>query len=430
MEFLLPVGDGVAERREPFIAPPGSEADQAAHRSSVQSDFIAAARRAAQTPAAEADAQSAEAARHAGQAQEKPQGAAVVNFSALIQDRKRPLLLGIGAVMLLIGAYQIARMEGQGGLTLGPSLRQQEAKAPAKAVRPALSPEKRLASNSASSPAVAQRPTKELPSGAAPAASVARPVVAQQNIDPTPTGTIEAPPLSPGDALATIERLAVEGNPAAQYEMGARLVEGRGAARDAKAAAHWFEKAGEMGLALAQYRLGSMYERGVGVARDYARARQWYERAAESGNARAMHNVAVLLAEGGDGKPDYAAAAEWFRRAAEYGIRDSQFNLGILYARGLGISRDLQQSYVWFSAAADQGDEDAAKKRDEIGARLDSKELAAAKALAAAFRAKIPTSEANDAPALRTGGGEGAREQTPVKPAPKSPSGKPRVSQL
>jgi localization factor PodJL len=289
-----------------------------------------------------------------------------------------------------------------------------------------VSPEKRLASNSASSP-VAQRPTKELPSGAA---SVARPVVAQQNIDPTPTGTIEAPPLSPGDALATIERLAVEGNPAAQYEMGARLVEGRGAARDAKAAAHWFQKAAEMGLALAQYRLGSMYERGVGVARDYARARLWYERAAESGNARAMHNVAVLLAEGGDGKPDYAAAAEWFRRAAEYGIRDSQFNLGILYARGLGIGRDLQQSYVWFSAAADQGDEDAAKKRDEIGARLDSKELAAAKALAAAFRAKTPTSEANDAAALRTGGGEGAREQAPLKPTPKSPSGKPRVSQL
>ncbi|MCQ4189473.1 peptidoglycan-binding protein [Methylocystis suflitae] len=431
MEFLLPVGE-VVERREPFIAPPGSEADQAAHRSSIQSDFIAAARRAAQTPSAEADAQSAEAARQAGEAQEKPQGAAVVKLSALIQDRKRPLLLSLAAVLLLIGAYHIARMEGQGGLTVGPSPRQQEAKAPAKAVRPALSPEKRLAANSASSPAVAARPATpgpvlNEPPSAAPSAPAERPL-AQRNIDPTPTGTIEAPALSPGDALARIERLAVEGNPAAQYEMGARLVEGRGAARDAKAAAHWFEKAAEMGLALAQYRLGSMYERGVGVGRDYARARLWYERAAESGNARAMHNVAVLLAEGGDGKPDYAAAAEWFRRAAEYGIRDSQFNLAILYARGLGISRDLQQSYAWFSAAADQGDDDAAKKRDEIGARLDSKELAAAKALAAAFRAKTPTSEANDAPALRTGGGEGAREQTPVKPAPKSPSGKPRVS--
>ncbi|MGE0196225.1 MAG: tetratricopeptide repeat protein, partial [Methylocystis sp.] len=201
---------------------------------------------------------------------------------------------------------------------------------------------------------------------------------------------------------------------------------------DAKAAAHWFEMAAEPGRAPAQYRLGSIYERGLGDARDYARARLWYERAAEAGNARAMHNYAVLLAEGGDGKPDYAGSAEWFRRAAEFGVRDSQFNLAILYARGLGVSRDLQQSYAWFSAAAAQGDEDAAKKRDEIGARLDSKELAAAKALAAAFRAKAPAPEANDAPPLKTDRGAGARRQTPepapVKPTTKQPSGKPKVS--
>ena len=114
MEFLLPVDDGVAERREPFMAPGGPEADQAAHRSSVQSDFIAAARRAAQTP--EADVQSAEAARHAGQAQEKPQGAAVVNFSALDPGPQASTALGLAAVMLLIGAYQIARMGGAGRL--------------------------------------------------------------------------------------------------------------------------------------------------------------------------------------------------------------------------------------------------------------------------------------------------------------------------
>ena len=94
--------------------------------------------------------------------------------------------------MLLIGAYQIARMEGQGGLTVGPSLRQQEAKAPAKAVRPALSPEKRLASKRLVVGGRRPRPRpsrlKELPADVAPAASVERPVIAQQNIDPTPTG--------------------------------------------------------------------------------------------------------------------------------------------------------------------------------------------------------------------------------------------------
>ncbi|MBM3563218.1 MAG: peptidoglycan-binding protein [Alphaproteobacteria bacterium] len=399
LEFLLPAG---GDRQEPFLAPH----DQAAHRASVQSEFIAAARRAAQPPAAEADAEPAEAARPSGTAhdQEKARGGTVVKLGAAIQDRKRPLLLGLGAVMLMIAAYQVARLGGEGGLTLGPAPRQQEAKAPAKAVRTLPSPELALGPKGAKAPTLA----------------------AQSNIDPTPTGTIETP--SSGDALAAIKRLAEEGQPAAQYELGARFAEGRGAPRDANAAAKWFERAAERGLAPAQFRLGSLYEKGVGVDRDYARARMWYERAAEAGNARAMHNYAVLLAEGGDGKPDYAAAAEWFRRAAEYGLRDSQFNLAILYARGLGVSRNLQQSYAWFSAAADQGDDDAARKRDEIGARLDSKEFAAAKALAAAFRAKAPEPAANDPPALRPGGGEGAREHSPVKPTPAAPSGKPRVS--
>jgi localization factor PodJL len=401
MEFLLPIDDRVADGRANFGAPPAG-AERVGFRGSVQSDFIAAARRAAQ-PAT--DAASGEGA--IGDA--TPEGGAVVRLSAAIQERKRPLLLSLAAIMLVIGAYQMARLSGQDGLIVGPSLRQQEAKA----VLPPSSPETPLASKEAPSIALAERP-----------------VAAQQNIDPMPTGAIEATPLSPGDALAAIKRLAVEGDPAAQYEMGARLVEGRGAARDAKAAARWFEKAAETGLAPAQYRLGSMYEKGVGVERDYGLARLWYERAAGSGNARAMHNFAVLLAEGGDGKPDYAAAADWFRRAAEYGVRDSQFNLAILYARGLGVSRDLVQAYAWFSAAADQGDDDAAKKRDEIGARLDSRELAAAKSIAAGFRVKAPTPEANDAPVFRTGGGEGAREQTQVKPPIKAPSGKPRVSQL
>ena len=95
-----------------------------------------------------------------------------------------------------------------------------------------------------------------------------------------------------------------------------------------------------------------------------------------------MHNLAVIYAEGGDqGRPDYVAAAEWFRKGAEYGVRDSQYNLAILYARGLGVEQNLVQSYLWFAAAAAQGDADAAKKRDDVGARLDSKDFASASAL-------------------------------------------------
>lgn len=139
-----------------------------------------------------------------------------------------------------------------------------------------------------------------------------------------------------------------------------------------------------------------MYEKGVGVARDLGAAKRWYLKAAEAGNARAAHNLAVMNAEPADGKPDYVEAAKWFRKAGEMGVRDSQFNLAILYARGLGVGQDLRQSWLWFSLAASQGDVDAAKKRDEVAAKMDPAELAAAADALGKFKIVSPDPIANE----------------------------------
>ena len=72
------------------------------------------------------------------------------------------------------------------------------------------------------------------------------------------------------------------------------------------------------------------------------------------------------------------------------GVRDSQFNLAILYARGLGVEQDLRQSWLWFSLAAAQGDEDAAKKRDELAAKMAPDVLAAAADALAKFEVVSP----------------------------------------
>jgi len=81
----------------------------------------------------------------------------------------------------------------------------------------------------------------------------------------------------------------------------------------------------------------------------------------------------ALTAEGADIKPDYSEAANWFQKAAQLGVKDSQYNLAILYARGMGVAADVSQSWFWFSLAAQQGDLDAAKKRDEVAAKMDAK---------------------------------------------------------
>jgi localization factor PodJL len=129
-----------------------------------------------------------------------------------------------------------------------------------------------------------------------------------------------------------------------------------------------------------------MLEKGIGVPPDRAAAKGWYLKAAEAGNARAAHNLAVMDAEPAGDEPDYVEAAKWFRKAGEFGVRDSQYNLAILYARGLGVEQDLRQSWMWFSLAAQQGDADAAKKRDEVAAKMDPVSLAAAAEALARFK--------------------------------------------
>lgn len=185
-----------------------------------------------------------------------------------------------------------------------------------------------------------------------------------------------------------LRNAAAAGDAAAAYEVAVRFAEGRGVPVDLPAAARWYERAAKQGLAPAQFRYGSMLEKGQGVEKDLAQARKFYLAAASQGNAKSMHNLAVLYSEGVDGKPDYQTAAKWFRKAARHGVSDSQYNLGILYARGIGVREDFGESYKWFALAAQHGDKEAAKKRDEVAAHLDPKQLAAARSAVEHFKAE------------------------------------------
>jgi localization factor PodJL len=187
-------------------------------------------------------------------------------------------------------------------------------------------------------------------------------------------------------------------DPAAEYELGMRYAEGRGMPQSMPEAVKWFERAANAGFAPAQFRLASLNEKGDGVKKNTQEARRLYIAAAAKGHAKAMHNLAVLYAEGVDGKPDYKVAAEWFRKAAMYGVADSQYNLAILYARGIGMPANLAESYRWFAIAAANGDQDAARKRDEVGARLDKQTLMTAKLAVQSF---VPDHEPEDATSLK-----------------------------
>jgi localization factor PodJL len=388
--------DGADFLLEPGVAfsrPRFQDTGEAPPPRSAINAHIAAARRAAQAAMAETAAKEAKgkASAASGESVAGRLAAASGRVTAFVAARKRPLLLG-AALVVAVAAF--AAIELRGPRPVPVPTQKSELRAPAPA--PAQTPAQRGA-------------VLELPKANAPARA------GDAAIDPNPVGSILAPltpaktpaPVPaelaasiPAGAPQALRDAAASGDPGAALELALRLLDGRGVAKDARAAAAWLEQAAARDLAPAQYRLGSLYEKGVGVARDPALAVSWYAKAAAAGNARAMHNLAVMKAEGAvDGKPDYAAAAQWFRKAAELGIRDSQFNLGVLYARGMGAPQDYAQSWLWFSLAAQQGDSDAAKKRDEVAAKIDPAALAAATKALAAFKVATPVPAANDAPA-------------------------------
>jgi localization factor PodJL len=385
-----------------------------------KANFIAAARRAAQAAAADASSEGTRSpeARTRG-------GSMLGTIGGAIAKRRRPLLIGLGVLLLVLGTLQLVTgMLGSGGPRPAPS----ETSAPrggapslpapqssgpaapsdlAPARPPAAEPEPDHESKLVpGDPAGANPPEPRAAGQVAPLDGLA-PVIPPFPTVPgsadvtgstgrAPTTVAVAPPAAAPPAAADkppsivgpgLRNAALAGNPAAEYELAVRYAEGRGVPANAEEAVHWFERAANHGLAPAQYRLGSLYEKGQGVRKDREAARRLYTAAANKGNGKAMHNLAVLYAEGLNGEPDYRTAAQWFRKAADYGVADSQYNLGILYARGIGVEQNLAESYKWFALAAQQGDKDAIKKRDEVAARLDGQSLVAARLAAQTWTA-------------------------------------------
>jgi localization factor PodJL len=380
----------VSSTKPPVIADPGQKPN-----------FIAAARRAAQAAAAGSNAEAT------------GKGSAALKNPS---QRTRPLIIAGAAALIVIGCIQIASRLFEAGPQVPSPAAPTEESQPPNAAQPEKAPPPVTALPEPEPPPPAPQP----PAAAAPApllvpsAPPATLPVPQPNpksganISTKPTqqtashdstrdavtaaaaatdvtGSLTRPATPLGDKLpATIggpalRAAALSGDAAAAYEVGTRFSDGHGVPRSSEAAALWFERAAKQGLAPAQFRLGGFYEKGIGVKKDLAAARDLYLAAAGKGNGKAMHNLAVLYAEGVDGPADYVNAAHWFREAADHGVTDSQYNLGILYARGTGVTQNYAESYKWFALAAIQGDQDAAKKSDEVAARLDQQSLAAAR---------------------------------------------------
>lgn len=150
-----------------------------------------------------------------------------------------------------------------------------------------------------------------------------------------------------------LTKLANDGNPQAQNELGRRNGVGEGTAVDSKASAMWYEKAANQGLAQGQANLAYMYYEGEGVEKDLGKALEWYKKAATQGNFMAQHMLGYMFITGTGVTKSGKDAEKWFTLAANQGYVGSQGALSKMYRDGDGIEKDAAKAAMWLKRVTD-----------------------------------------------------------------------------
>lgn len=119
-------------------------------------------------------------------------------------------------------------------------------------------------------------------------------------------------------------------------------------------------KAATEGDALALFEIGARYTEGRGVATDLAEAARWYELAAARGFAPAEYRLANLYEKGQGVERDLARARELYEVAANKGNASAMHNLAVLLATGMGTAQpDFDGAAKWFQKASELGVRDS-----------------------------------------------------------------------
>jgi hypothetical protein len=105
-----------------------------------------------------------------------------------------------------------------------------------------------------------------------------------------------SPPATPPTigSLEGMRKLAEQGDPAAQFSMGARYATGEDVPQDYAEAVRWFSMAAEQGHVVSQATLGAYYWAGRGVPQDLVKAYFWSVLAQAGGDEASKYRVSVL----------------------------------------------------------------------------------------------------------------------------------------
>jgi TPR repeat protein len=176
--------------------------------------------------------------------------------------------------------------------------------------------------------------------------------------------------------------LAEGGDESAQYNIGLMYDNGEGVIQNDAEALKWYRLAADQGNAGAQINLGVMYDQGEGATQNHVEAVKWYRLAADQGNSEAQYNLGNIYRTGDGVIQNDVEAVKWYRLASDQGNAGAQNNLGGMYETGKGAIQSNVLAHMWYNIASANGEENSAKRRDDIAAKMTREAIEKAQAMA------------------------------------------------
>jgi TPR repeat protein len=106
-------------------------------------------------------------------------------------------------------------------------------------------------------------------------------------------------------------------------------------------------------------RIGYLYLWRDEENQDFAAAARWFMKAAEQGVAEAQLHLGVMLLNGYGVEENPRRAFKWVKEAADQGLAGANRELGMMYVEGKGVDMDRDIGMRYLATAASMGDKSA-----------------------------------------------------------------------
>lgn len=317
----------------------------------AKSDFIAAARRAAQAAAAEADAL---------KRQSTVTGPVkALRIGDLLKARRKPILMGTTAILLALGALQLGK-----AFFADPAQVASNDVAPIVASQPVQTASLDAAGQPKmdAQPAAVESAPDHTVRQAEPSAPATKDDMAAQSMIATPPGaeppmdaapTAEPVPAPVASVTSADANQAVSGETASAAPASTVPVAAEAADTDAQPMATEPTAAKDTTGAVPPADASPAMTTKFDIPADAGPAA--LRDAAASGDAKALFEIGSRYAESRGGKEDMAAAAKWYEKSAELGFAPAEYRIGNFYEKGIGVARDIKKAKTWYQLSAAQG---------------------------------------------------------------------------